>query len=668
MTADSDMISSRVQKLLIYTGLVLLIGITSSYYLWHKPFSPELVLALGGATWKILASGGIVLLSGALGAWLVRLDHLQALVRLFLQASLGLGILSLITLLVGATLGFHSWFFFGMSVLGILFLAKPAWKWLMDWKEVGLLWRGSGRLGRTIGVGTALILLLTLLTALAPPLKFDSLVYHLALPQIYLDTGRLVYVPEIMFWGMPQLGEMLYTWAAALGGVSAGAVLGWWSGLLTLVGLFGFVQANLGLRPAWVCLAALLSGFTLATSLGWGYVDWFTVLYGLVFLITQHYWRSTGLRTWLLFSGLAAGFAFGVKYTAGVLFIAGLWAVFGPARLSGTFAARVKDAFEYSAAAALTALPWLAKNWIATGNPFYPLFFSAGAMDALRLELYQGGEAWGGWQDVLFLPLRATLMGVELAPGYSASIGPLLLGLGLFATLPARSSRKKHAAVLYSAAWVALPVLLIWAVAGRFTGYLLQTRLYFCIFSSLALLAAGGYRKLAQYSFSGVRFGRIANALILLVFCMNLVEVSLYSLKQGAYEEILGIKTDEDYIAANLGWYGQAMKAVRDLPEGSRTLMLWETRSLNCLPGCEPDEVIDRWLHDLNRWGTPDAVLDGWRNEGFTHLLFYKAGANFLRQGGSISTEDWQALDRLTGALDPAVPFGDAYMLYTLTP
>ena len=56
-------------------------------------------------------------------------------------------------------------------------------------------------------------------------------------------------------------------------------------------------------------------------------------------------------------------------------------------------------------------------------------------MSSLRLALYQGGEAWGNWLDFVFLPVRATLMGLEGGPGYSASIGPLLVGLSLAAVL-----------------------------------------------------------------------------------------------------------------------------------------------------------------------------------------------------------------------------------------
>ena len=42
---------------------------------------------------------------------------------------------------------------------------------------------------------TAALLLLALIRALAPPLKFDALVYHLALPKAYLEPGGLTTSP-----------------------------------------------------------------------------------------------------------------------------------------------------------------------------------------------------------------------------------------------------------------------------------------------------------------------------------------------------------------------------------------------------------------------------------------------------------------------------------------
>jgi hypothetical protein len=316
-----------------------------------------------------------------------------------------------------------------------------------------------------------------------------------------------------------------------------------------------------------------------------------------------------------------------------------------------------------------TALPWLLKNTLATGNPLYPFLFPAGAMDAFRLSLYQGYPIWGDWRDALLLPIRATFLGHEGASGYSASIGPLLLGLvGVYVLgRLLRSDAKLRR--LDTAAGIALLGLIIWAIAGRLSGYLIQTRLYLGFFPALAILAGGGYRVIARIRLPGVRLGRIAGALVVLALALNTVQIGLDMLSKGAPGAVAGVRSRQQYLEDNLGWYARAAAAIQELSPGARALMLWEPRSLYCLPVCSPDEILDRWRGDLRTWGDAQSVLAAWREAGYTHLLFYKTGADFVRQDDSRYTpQEWQALDELLAGLPAPQQFGEAYALYRISP
>ncbi len=130
----------------------------------------------------------------------------------------------------------------------------------------------------------------TLVVSLAPAVKFDALVYHLALPHGYLAAGRVNYNPQNIFWGMPQVGEMLYLWALALAGDQAASCLGWGAGVLALLGILGYTRSLVGAPAAWVAVASLLAGFTLAAELSWGYVDYFSLLFGFAFLVALQRW------------------------------------------------------------------------------------------------------------------------------------------------------------------------------------------------------------------------------------------------------------------------------------------------------------------------------------------------------------------------------------------
>ena len=241
-------------------ALTACFAVIALYYTTHKPFTPELALALVLIAWRLLVAGGMAALAGGLGLRLWPGEGQPPLLRLALQAGLGLGAFSLGILIVGSTLGIPAWAWWLLPVvLGVL-LRRAVWAWLRQWAGLLDLWRESGSFARWLAGMMALLFLLTLCTSLAPPLHFDSLVYHLVMPHAYLDAGRISYLPWIVMTGMPQTTEMLHTWAMALGGNEAAVTLVWVIGLLACLGLLGYLQQRWDARAAWVGAAALLAG------------------------------------------------------------------------------------------------------------------------------------------------------------------------------------------------------------------------------------------------------------------------------------------------------------------------------------------------------------------------------------------------------------------------
>jgi hypothetical protein len=165
-----------------------------------------------------------------------------------------------------------------------------------------------------------------------------------------------------------------------------------------------------------------------------------------------------------------------------------------------------------------------------------------------------------------------------------------------------------------------------------------------------------------------VRLNRIFATLVILALALNLVEVTAFTWKSSAPQAVTGLKSAESYLADNLGWYQPAMQAVRELPEGSRTVMLYEPRGLYCAPTCSPDEILDRWKRDLNELGDSQAILRSWQDQGYTHVLVYTAGVDFLRTANDPHhpLSDLTGLDVFLAQLPPPQSFGDSYALYSL--
>jgi hypothetical protein len=94
---------------------------------------------------------------------------------------------------------------------------------------------------------------------------------------------------------------------------------------------------------------------------------------------------------------------------------------------------------------------------------------------------------------------------------------------------------------------------------------------------------------------------------------------------------------------------------------------LWETRGFSCVPQCEPDETIDRWYADLRNYRSPEAVLKFWQDAGYSHLLFFKRGAEFIEENDPAYTpEDWVVLAELLTELPILDDFDGSYQLLSL--
>jgi hypothetical protein len=170
---------------------------------------------------------------------------------------------------------------------------------------------------------------------------------------------------------------------------------------------------------------------------------------------------------------------------------------------------------------------------------------------------------------------------------------------------------------------------------------------------------------------SGARLGRISAVVILLALSLTTLEVGLASLRGGPLETVLGLKTSEAYLAETMGWFEPAMKAVRELPEGSLAQLIYEPRSLYCAPRCLPDELLDRWKTTLLSEGEDaQAVTRSFRAGGITHLLVHHTGMHFLVEAGDPHhpASDIAALEKYLKTLPAPVDFGGVYQLYSLEP
>ena len=307
----------------------------------------------------------ILLLVAALGlsAWMLRPDpEIPWAEYMVLRFSLGLGLISLITLGAGFLGGYHPAWFWTVAVAGSLML----WRFRRDFAiKVGrLTW--SWPLGVLAG-----FFLLNLFYALFPPTFHDSMVYHLAVPAHYIRHGAMVPWLTNFNASLPLPVEMIYTTLLLGKGLYAVRllVLVTASGLAVLL----FHQAGgMTLRRRWLPLLLFFTipqvGFLAGSSK--------TDIPGLLFLMTgitllRHHMRQPGKPRLLILAAFAMGTAAAAKYTAFFFVIPALAAAWIMAprirRGAGKWAMSLL-------AGAVCLVPWWSRNLVFTGNPVYPYF------------------------------------------------------------------------------------------------------------------------------------------------------------------------------------------------------------------------------------------------------------------------------------------------------
>ena len=660
----------KPEKIAQYTalaGIGWLSFIIILYYVSHKPFDSQSALQFAKTFWQILSAVVIIAVSGGIGRSITGPLSLPPLARLAVNVLFGSGIAGTGILIIGSFVPLLK------PILFILFFILPILFfrfiriWLVDLIDIVNVWKESDKSGRMIALILVLLVGLAFILSLAPPIEFDALVYHLTLPVQYLNNNQISHI-EIIFSGMPQLVEMLYTWAIAVGGLQAGPIFGMAVSVICLLGLLGTIRHRVNTQAAWAALACLLAGFTLASSLSWGYVDWFVLAFGWANLTCLDQWQQKRETHYLVLAGVFCAFALSTKYTGGVLLLVNLgYLLWDGIRHRQEW---LKNCLIIGTLTTIISLPWWIKNWIYTGNPFFPFIFPSRepGMDA-GIRIYQNAPAWGNWQDILLLPIRATYMGIEGAAGYGASIGPLLLGLGIFCWLN-KHKRQPDANRLYEISLLFSCIGgLIWIIGNQLSGFLLQTRLYFSLFPAFTILAALGYDSLRQLGLKTIRISFLLNAMILFVLCLNTIELGRTVIRSQAMMYLTGSISNGEYLFLNLGDYSRAMDILAGLPPQSKTLMLFEPRGLYCATECLPDDHLDRWKQVVHSKESFENITEKWRNNGYTHLLYGKFGADFMRSSKDphYTPQDWELLDHFLANLTISQSTdNDYYILYSI--
>jgi Dolichyl-phosphate-mannose-protein mannosyltransferase len=344
------------------------------------------------------------------------------------------------TCLVGCVLGTAATVYFLLGLAGhvhhplanvgaLLVLAAGAFFFFNEFLSIPLK---TNWLGRLIWAAVLLILIVEVMLGFLPPTARDELTHHLAIPKLYARAGRIIEVPIAPYAYYPMLLDMLYTpwiyWGYDFVAKHIHALFGFLTGLLIYVYLTRRMNEIYGLLGFFF----FISTPAVLRLSHWAYIDLGITFFSTASLVCLLRWHEQREASqWLAMAGLSLGFALATKpngLLAAPLLSLVFVLVLGKAP-SKPLGARVYLSAVFTVLSFLPFAPWLMKNWLQTGNPFYPLlgslftatsgpeidpasFVHLGILE--KRELLYGENVW----QILGLPLRVFFSGLDDNPQY----------------------------------------------------------------------------------------------------------------------------------------------------------------------------------------------------------------------------------------------------------
>lgn len=417
---------------------------------------------------------------GALALAVLGLPGLRRWEALVFAVALGLGAISLIVLLLGA-LGLlyplAAWALLAVgAALAALALARrrPA----VATPEAG---QALGPAQHALRAGLLLIIGLALgyslfAHALAPPVDYDVVAYHFAIPKLYIEARGLIYLPYILHSNWPLGTEMLFLLGLLLQSEALAQLITWAFAALLCAAMVQFGERWLPFGAGWAAAAVLCSVPMLTMLAGTGMVELPLACFTFLAFAALWHWHTSQATGWLVLSALLAGCAAATKLNgaAAAIVFAGIAVALQarrPAQAARAFAL-------YGLVSLLVVLPWYLKAWAFTGNPIWPFLYPI--LGGANWDELGGAYLLGYLKGTNMPPTLASWLSgpweVTVAEGRFGSfyLGPYvlaLLPLGLLPALRRPDLRPLLAALLLAT----LGLYTVWFLLTHQTRFLLST-------------------------------------------------------------------------------------------------------------------------------------------------------------------------------------------------
>lgn len=593
---------------------------------YHVPFKR------GRLYWQeFLLLSVILLLTFALGRKILKL--LKVRIDSFLEESifsigLGLGGLSYIILALGFLGLLYTWAA-NLLILVLALLLVP------EIKEILLKIKGKIQDLSKIQASAwsiflssiiAIAILLNLIGALVPPIFFDALTYHLAVPFNYIQHHRIVPIPYNFYSNFPLTIEMIYGVAMLLQSDILAKLINFSMGILIMFAVYTFSRKyftnnRIALLAATIFYTIPMVGTMSSTA----YIDLGFTLFNILAIFTLIHWFSNNKKRWLILSGIFCGLSLGTKYTGAFTFIILIMGIVIKSLIDKKrLLLIIKSILAFSAISIAIFLPWAIKNFAFTGNPVYPALYNIfggrnwdiNCNQRLLTEVRRPGMGYQ-LRNYLVLPWNLTMYDQHFAPGGPFGIlGPLFLAFLPLLLFFRNIGRPLKYLILFSISYF-----ILWAFSTQVTRHLLPIFPLLSVMVAYILLQLVGTRK-------------VYTKVIIVLFLVTTLLTNLFhtfAVKhcfQDPIPVVFGGESKENYLR----------RAVRNSPYGvifyvnrylsgiptTKILFIGETRTHYCQPRYIASTALSLTpIIELTRLSnSPRDLLSQFKKQKITHVLY----------------------------------------------
>jgi hypothetical protein len=480
----------------------------------------------------------------------------------------------------------------------------------------------------------ALLILLALSMALAPPFKTDALVYHLAVPKAFLQNQGIVNLPNNIYSFFPQLYEMLYLFCLALGSDSLAQLMGLGTTFLFLAAMTLFYRQMVSRRYAGFVPVLYFSTLTFFLISYSAYVDLQTGAFSFLAFYAWHLWKTRDERPWFYLMVIFTAAAAATKLTAYIIAPLAFLGIVLQAREKNDSSRLIQDILILTMAVAAFLLPWFGRNYYFTGNPFAPLFMqffptNEGinwdvARSLSQLKYYSAFGMGRDLLDFLMLPIHLTFYSKTNSLNFDGSIGYLY-----FALLPGLFWLRKK--------W--LPVAVLFAVLLIFWFIHFQyVRLLTSALALFTLLSVAGIEKMTRPPHLGssgtstdpiptpwYHWRSLVPIALALVVLVNLALIAMEWKRHQPLSYLAGQESREQYLSRQIPGYSLYQKVNQELGPEDKVLMVY-MRNFGYLLDRPfvSDTFFEAFTLQTILQDSPDAnkISSRLQSRGLTHLLF----------------------------------------------